>query len=498
MSDWRKYKDRLEWFSQRALNFDLERREEYTASQGWNIDQYEADLPPEKPGEPLHNGSFSAAVTVLREYRFPPPDLITGIFVPDTPLEQRVMLLRARFLGFTFEFGVKINGVIDDTQGDERRWGYRYATLEGHFERGQIEFLIIKNLKTGAMKFKISAFSQTGTIQNPFYRLGFWLFGRRLQRRFARESLRRMQVLVSETLRTGSTPPVGPEVKKQSENRNQEEAKPSVEGFEMELMNKLTGLARPIDLRYPSNTFITALTGVTAVGLILSTNVSGTLSGAGWTFLTWSLGRELDPDQPLTAGLASSGVALLLFLSPEIRGFGLAALCTTGTLMLAARAAMGSTGVALRPGDIILLGLAPTVAQVLSDLPLSGLGVASFLALSVARVPSETWRGAGLGLSAVNIIWFLSSRLTWPWWAFGLLGVLALGALKPAPSSRADNGMTLEPKRWGVAQTAVFAASALTALATPAALWIAPSLVGILGFVLGFTGSNRRALRPHA
>lgn len=207
MTDLTPYQARLEALGKLALNVDLERREEFTAANGWHLDAYEADLPSEASGEPLEGGSFNAARDVLREYRFPPPDLITGIFVPETPLEQRVMLLKARFLVFTFYFGVRVNAVIDELrpQTQERVWGYRYATLEGHFERGQIEFLIVKHLPTGTVQFRISAFSKTGVIRNPFYKIGFALFGRRLQVRFSRDSLKRMQLLVAEALRTGQT-----------------------------------------------------------------------------------------------------------------------------------------------------------------------------------------------------------------------------------------------------------------------------------------------------
>ncbi len=216
MAEYERYKTRLESLEKLGLNLDLERREDFTAANGWNLDHYEADLPSESPGEAVDGGAFRAAQTVLRDYKFPPPDLITGIFVPDEPLEKRVMLLRARFLGFTFYFGVKVNGVTDGLRAgkdaQERVWGYRYATLEGHFERGQIEFLIVKNLDSGGVQFRIDAFSKTGLIRNPLYRLGFSLFGRHLQRRFARQSLLRMQTLVAQALKSGqvsgSTPKI--------------------------------------------------------------------------------------------------------------------------------------------------------------------------------------------------------------------------------------------------------------------------------------------------
>jgi Domain of unknown function (DUF1990) len=222
MNELERFKSRLDSLEKLGLNLDLERREDFTTAKGWNLDHYEADLPSEPAGEALEDGSFRAAQTVLREYKFPPPNLITGIFLPDEPLEKRVMLLRARFLGLTFYFGVKVNGVTDELRdgqnGQERVWGYRYATLEGHFERGQIEFLIVKNLGSGVVKFTIDAFSQTGLIRNPIYRLGFSLFGRHLQRRFARQSMLRMQTLVAQALKSGQVAGSAPKISSAQSN----------------------------------------------------------------------------------------------------------------------------------------------------------------------------------------------------------------------------------------------------------------------------------------
>ena len=117
------------------------------------------------------------------------------------------MLLEARFLWFWFLFGVRItqvtDGIFETKTGRERQWGYSYATLEGHFERGQITFTVAKNLECGSVSFRITSFSQRGLIRNLFYRFGFWLFGRGLQKRFVRESLSRMRRLVEEKLMTG-------------------------------------------------------------------------------------------------------------------------------------------------------------------------------------------------------------------------------------------------------------------------------------------------------
>lgn len=216
--DWRRHAARLDALREARYNVDLDQRESFTAETGWNLDRYDADLPPEPPGPPLPpddpRAAFHVAWGLVRKYEFPDPRLIVGIYSPDDPLPGRPMLLRARFLGFTFWFGVRIGREIDEVRetpvGRLHVRGMDYATLEGHFERGQITFEVRKAEATGAVTFHIDAVSRTDRIRNPFYRLGFWIFGRRLQRRFARTAIERMQRFTAETLRsraTGAPPP---------------------------------------------------------------------------------------------------------------------------------------------------------------------------------------------------------------------------------------------------------------------------------------------------
>jgi len=209
---WEQYRAQLAAYAHARVNYDYENVREYTSATGWRIDHYATDLPAEAPGPPAAHGAFAAAQDVMRRYAFPPPDLITGYFDPSQPLGKRVMVLRAHFLVFNFYFGVRVVDVVDEAvqaspDGPERVWGYGYRTLEGHFEKGQINFSIHKNLATGAVQFRIKAMSQPGHIRNPFYWLGFKLFGRTLQRRFAHQSLRRMRRLVGEALARPETMP---------------------------------------------------------------------------------------------------------------------------------------------------------------------------------------------------------------------------------------------------------------------------------------------------
>lgn len=217
--DWRRYQARLDALRQQHYNLDLAR--DVSEADGWHLDHHAADLVPEPPGPPLPpddpHASFAIARDLVRAYAFPDPRLITGIFSPDESMAGRPMLLRARFLGVTFWFGVKVGREIDEVRETDggRVWayGFDYATLEGHFERGQITFEVRKAQATGAVTFHIDAFSQPDRIGNPLFRLGFRLFGRRLQLRFARTAIERMQRFVREELAARARGTVAPDPK---------------------------------------------------------------------------------------------------------------------------------------------------------------------------------------------------------------------------------------------------------------------------------------------
>lgn len=206
--DWQDYRSRLDALREARYNFDLDASHEHSKAAGWHVDTHEAELVSEPPGPPLPpddaRASWAVACDLVRHYAFPDPKLLTGIFSPDDPLPGRPMLLRARFLGFTFWFGVRIGREIDEVRDTEagrvHAYGFDYATLEGHFERGQITFEVRKEERTGRVLFHIDAYSKADKIRNPFYRIGFKLFGRHLQLRFARTAMERMQRFVKQEL----------------------------------------------------------------------------------------------------------------------------------------------------------------------------------------------------------------------------------------------------------------------------------------------------------
>ncbi len=188
----------------KGLNFDVGRAGELTPANGWRVDHYRQPLPPEPPGPPLPGGSFAVARRLVNEYEFADPSIIRAIYHPDEPLEQRDLLLEARFYGLRFYFGVRVGGVHDDSRDLDgcavRIWGWSYRTLQGHLEMGQMDYDVLKWLDTGEVEFRISRFSRAASIPNPLVRLGFHLFGRHEQVRFARRACTRMARLVAEEL----------------------------------------------------------------------------------------------------------------------------------------------------------------------------------------------------------------------------------------------------------------------------------------------------------
>jgi len=138
----------------------------------------------------------------MREYEFADPRIVRAIYHPGDPLEGRDMLLVIRFLGLSFRVGVRVSGVIDEVRRvdgrDVKVWGWSYSTLKGHFETGQMDYELWRWLDTDAVEFRIHVVSKASRIGNPIIRLGFRIFGRRQQVRFAKRACERMACLVTD------------------------------------------------------------------------------------------------------------------------------------------------------------------------------------------------------------------------------------------------------------------------------------------------------------
>lgn len=190
----------LDALHDKPLNFDPARLARFDVSSGWRVDDFRQPLLSEPPGPPLLGGSWETARRLMRDYEFADPTIVRAIYHDDGPFEQRDMLLELRFHGLSFHAGVRIAGTRDETTSIDGRpvriWGWSYRTLQGHLEMGQMDYEIWKWQDSGAVEFRIHAVSRAATIRNPLVRLGFRLFGRREQLRFARHACERMAQLV--------------------------------------------------------------------------------------------------------------------------------------------------------------------------------------------------------------------------------------------------------------------------------------------------------------
>jgi uncharacterized protein (UPF0548 family) len=182
------------------------------ARDAWHVDDYCRPLRPEPPGEPVQHGSFETAKLLLCNYEFADPTRIRAYYRGAEPLEHRDMLLEIRYHGLRVRVGVRIGVVFDEVRKfgvrSARVWGWAYRTLEGHLERGQMDYQVWKWLDTGEVEYRIHAVSQVAEIRNPLLNFGFRLVGRREQQQFARRCGERMERLVSSRLSGGHAEPM--------------------------------------------------------------------------------------------------------------------------------------------------------------------------------------------------------------------------------------------------------------------------------------------------
>jgi uncharacterized protein (UPF0548 family) len=189
----------LERIQELALNFEPAALSS-VERQAWHVDDYRRPLRPEPPGEPIPAGSFEAAKDLLRDYEFADPKRIRAHYWRDAPLQGRDMLLEIRYLALRVRVGVRIGVVFDEVREVAGRrvrvWGWAYQTLQGHLERGQMDYQVWKWLDTGEVEYRIHAVAQVAETRRPFLNLGFRLVGRRHQVLFARRCAERMEQLV--------------------------------------------------------------------------------------------------------------------------------------------------------------------------------------------------------------------------------------------------------------------------------------------------------------
>ena len=215
-------------------------------------------------------------------------------------------------------------------------------------------------------------------------------------------------------------------------------------------MERFTHLGRPVDPAYPTNVAIAVLSVATLIAvslwqlLYLNSEFMAALQQggqlAGVVFLTWALGREVDPDANTVAFLAIvPAIALVVLVgAPDFSLLFLA--------LLLIRIVNRSLGLPAKRGDsVLVLALASWLACSGAWYGLMCTAVAFVLdSVLVNPLPRHRWFGLA---AAVGVVWsqprFLGVSQAWPGFVTGMvaaggIGLLLLLLFTPSPRSVGD------------------------------------------------------------
>ena len=196
----------LERLRDLGINYDEADAPTPQRPSNWHVDHLRAFIAREPAGVPVPGGVWEIACKLVRAYEFSDPAIVRAAYRPETELLGRDMLLEGRFLALRFYMGVRVTEVVDEIREGERMWGWGYQTLEGHLEQGKLVYEVVKNLHTGDVELRIRAYSRRAPIVNPIVRLGFMVFGRRIQLRFYAAVGRRLRKTVEAILNGAPAP----------------------------------------------------------------------------------------------------------------------------------------------------------------------------------------------------------------------------------------------------------------------------------------------------
>ena len=201
-----KVRSRLTALEGRPVNFDPDSLDPEAPPPGWHLDHRFQPLVREAPGPPEPQGSWEIARRLIRGYEFADPSIVRAFYDERGPLEGRTMLLELRALNLVKVYvGVRVGSVYDELRTVDARevrvFGWNYRTLEGHVERGQMNWEVWKWFDSGQVCFHVHSVSRTATIRNPAIRVGFWLLRGHERAVFLGSTERRMRLLTEAGLR---------------------------------------------------------------------------------------------------------------------------------------------------------------------------------------------------------------------------------------------------------------------------------------------------------
>jgi len=200
---------RLGELAGKPVNYDPDALDLEHPPAGWHVDHRCQPLPSEPPGEPVPGGSWEIAQRLIRGYEFADPSLVRAHYDPERPLDGRDMLLELRALNLvSVHVGVRVVRVYDEVRQvgarSARVFGWAYRTLEGHVERGQMDWQVWKWSDTGEVQFRVDAVSRPASIANPVIRIGFWVLSSHERAVFLNSTDTRMRSLTELALKRES------------------------------------------------------------------------------------------------------------------------------------------------------------------------------------------------------------------------------------------------------------------------------------------------------
>lgn len=156
--------------------------------EGWHVDDVARVVGVGPAGPPPTDGLHARAAAALVGYSMADPGIVRGVWPAGRPLEGRRMVLEGRFGPLRFPMPVVVDSVfsgrhlLDGTAVHVDGWSY--TTLEGHLERGRMDWSVWTWQDDGRVEVRIHATSTVGRPDARIVRLGLAVFGRAVQRTF--------------------------------------------------------------------------------------------------------------------------------------------------------------------------------------------------------------------------------------------------------------------------------------------------------------------------
>lgn len=156
--------------------------------EGWHVDDDAAVLGLAPPGDPEPGGLHDTLAAALARYAMAEPAIVRACWVAGSPLDGRRMVLEGHFGPLRFPMPVFVDSVVSgpvDVAGRRAHVdGWSYTTLEGHLERGRMDWSVWTWQDDGRVEVRIHATSTVGRPDARIVRLGLAVFGRAVQRTF--------------------------------------------------------------------------------------------------------------------------------------------------------------------------------------------------------------------------------------------------------------------------------------------------------------------------